>query len=345
MLDGADDGGRDLDAVMNADVWMLISVDGEPLLPRQPVQSVPQAIRAQSAATAENADHATTADTADEATYADLAGDADHATTADEATHAATADEAILAELASEADHAATADEAILAELASEADHAATADEAILAQLAEEADHASTADSATVAESVPVIDATAGCTSAGAMGYDTSLASGAICDGSTWQVLQSASAAAGQRRLLVADRLRSNSERYGNTSWQYHTLPQSYTINTKGGNVRVYFKAMTYLHATQTNGSSQQAGLIIHPIIDGVRVDYCDYLYVRGWGSPDDMHGPIVCDATFELPAGEHTIGFVHRYYGYRTILYGGNFKSTILIEELPTAVDYQGDW
>ncbi|MFT6821321.1 MAG: hypothetical protein ACJATT_005151 [Myxococcota bacterium] len=351
MLDGADDAGRNLEGVMNSDAWMVISVDGSPLLPRQPVQGVPQAIRAQSSVTAESADRARTADEADyassagradEATYADLAGEADHATTADSAL---LADEAILAQLASEADHAATADEAILAQLASEADHAATADEAVLAERASEAEHAATADSAAVAGAVPIINATAACSTPGAIGYDASLASGAICDGSAWQVLESATAAQGQRRLLVADRLRSDSNRAGSSAWQYYTLPQSYTIQTNGGNVRVYFKAMTYLHATTGVGSAQQAGLIIHPIIDGVRQDYCDYLYVRGWGTNDDLHGPVVCDTTFELSAGEHTIGFEHRYYGFRSQLYGGPRRSTILIEELPTAIDYQGDW
>lgn len=199
---------------------------------------------------------------------------------------------------------------------------------------------------ADVAASVPIIDTTARCDSPGAMGFDTTRSAGAICDGSAWHVLASTAASSPQYRLLVADRLTSTSDLYGSSSWQYQSLDGSagpYTITTTGGNVRVYFKAMTYAYGATGVGNGEEAGLIVHPVVNGVRQDYCDYIYTRGWGTNDDSHGPLVCDVTYALPAGEHTIGFEHRYYGYRTVLYGGWDRSAIRIEEMPVAIDHQG--
>ena len=199
---------------------------------------------------------------------------------------------------------------------------------------------------ADVSDSVPVIDSAGSCDVAGAMGFDMDRSAGAICDGSSWHLLASTPADSPQYRLLVADRLLSTSEIDGTSSWQYQSLDGKagpYTITTKGGNVRVYFKAMTYLYGTTSVGGAQDAGLIVHPVIDGVRQEYCDYLYVRGWGTNDNSHGPLVCDVTYDLPAGTYTIGFEHRYHGFRTVLYGGWDRSAIRIEELPVAIDHQG--
>ena len=142
------------------------------------------------------------------------------------------------------------------------------------------------------------------------------------------------------RKLLVVDYLRANSDIYpGGTAWQYASLDGKagpFTITTNGGPVRIYFKAMTYVYENGTVRTSDDAGVIIHPVIDGVREEYCDLVYARGWGTNEDAHGPIVCDfVRTGLAPGVHTISFEHRYLGYRSILYGGRYKSIIMIEQL----------
>ncbi len=200
--------------------------------------------------------------------------------------------------------------------------------------------HAETADS------VPVIDSTAPCTRAGQMGFDTTVAVGAICDGSAWRVLSTTPSSGSQRRLLVSDHVRSNSSIIGTTGdYVYTSLDGKagpFTINTRGGPVRIYLKAMTYVYGHNGNASVDYASLLIHPVIEGVRQDYCDYVHDNGFGVHGDMHAPVVCDVIYDLPAGQYTVGFEHRSRGYQSILNSGS-RSAILIEELPAAEDYEG--
>ena len=127
----------------------------------------------------------------------------------------------------------------------------------------------------------------------------------------------------------------SNSDIYGTSSWQYQSLDGKagpYTIT--GNPVHIYMKVLSFLHANPI--VSTNAGLLIYPVVDGTRLDYCTYNSVNERGDRAfNTHKSMVCDFTIDLPAGTHTIGFEHRYIGYRIILYGNRMTSRILIEEM----------
>jgi hypothetical protein len=94
-------------------LWLDISVDNQPLTPRQQFLAAPYALHATMADTATNASHASTADTATNASHAstaDTATNTSHATMADTATNASHASTADNATNASDSSHATNAD-------------------------------------------------------------------------------------------------------------------------------------------------------------------------------------------------------------------------------------------
>lgn len=138
------------------------------------------------------------------------------------------------------------------------------------------------------------------------------------------------------RTNRIVDYMRADDDRIGATGtvdFTYYSLDGKagpFKFYSTGKPLHLYFEFMNYLQA-DPSGTTAYTTLAMWPVIDGVRQSYCGEQFQR----TQDRHDTQVCDATFSVAPGEHTISFDHGKIGYRTIVYSDNLRSRIVIDEI----------